>query len=80
MTALFFIILAIELLLRRHDVPSPDSGVPLADTLIRLLCYADDVVVAKVGDEDGVSRVEGRVNDISDESAEDTDMEVKLLY
>ena len=50
-TSPLFFILALELLLTRHDTPTPGSGVSLADTLIRLLGYADDVVVAEPGDD-----------------------------
>ena len=73
-----FFILALELLLRRHDAPSTGSGVPLADTLIRLLGYADDVAVAEEGDEEGIARIETRVNKIADGSKEDADMDVNI--
>ena len=45
---------------------------------IRLLGYADDVVAAETGDDEGVHRVEGRVNEIADGSDKDADMKVNI--
>ena len=49
-TSPLYFIMDLELILRRHDPASPGQGVPLADTLIRLLGYADDVAAAELGD------------------------------
>ena len=54
------------------------QGVPLAEILIRLLCYADDVAIAEYGDSNGIQRIEDRVNCISRGSKEDADMQVNI--
>ena len=77
-TSPLFFILALELILRRHDAPSPDSGVSLTETIIRLLGYADDALVAEEGDADGLQRMEVRVNKISVVSEADADMKVSI--
>lgn len=77
-TSPLFFILALELLLRRHDAPTTGSGVSLADTLIRQLGYADDAAVTEEGDDEGVTRVEGRVNKIAKGSSADADMDVNI--
>ena len=41
------------------------QGVPLAEILIHLLGYADDVTIAEYGDSNGIQRIEDRVNCIS---------------
>ena len=75
--SLLFFILTLELILGRHDPNPAGQGVPLADnTLIRLLGYEDDLAVTKVGEEDGVCRIEKSVNDIAKGSSDDTDMQV----
>ena len=71
-----FFILALEAILRRHDPIKTGQGVPLAEIFIRLLGYADDVAVTEEGDDEGVARVEDRVNCIADGSEEDADMKV----
>ena len=38
-----FFILALELILRRYDAAGPEKGVTLAETMIHVLGYADDV-------------------------------------
>lgn len=55
-----FFILALESILRKHDPLVPGQGVPLADILIRLLGYADDVAIAEYGGSDGIQRLESR--------------------
>ena len=71
-----FFIMSLELILRTHDAATQDKGVPLADTLIHLLGYADDVVVMEPGDEWGLMQLESRVNNIEDGSKADTDMDI----
>ena len=77
-TSLLFFILALEAILRRHDPVSPGSGLSLADTLVRLLGYADDVAAVEEGDEEGIRRLEGRINGFSKGSAEDADMDINV--
>ena len=77
MSPLFFI-LALEFILRSHDPAVHGQGVPLADALIRLLGYADDVAVPEEGDDEGIVRVEKRVNSIADGSDKDADMKVNV--
>ena len=73
-TSPLFFILALELILRRHDKVSPDKGIPLAETMVHALGYADDVVVLEPGTDEGIQRLEDRVNAISHGSKEDADM------
>ena len=54
------------------------QGVPLVDTMVRLLGYADDVSVTEEGDYDGVSRLEMRVNCTSKGSSDDADMKMNV--
>ena len=77
--SLLFFILALELILGRHDPKPAGQGVPLVDTLIRLLGYEDDLAVTEVGEEDGVCRIEKRVNDIVKGSSDDADMQVNTV-
>ena len=64
-TSPLFFILALELILRRYDAADPGKGVSLADTMIHVLDYADDVVVLETGTDEGIRRLENRVNTIS---------------
>ena len=73
-TSPLFFIMALELILRRHDAANPDTGVPMADILIHQLGYADDLAAMDVGTPEGVLRLTDRVGSISQGSREDADM------
>ena len=66
----------LEIILRIHDVAAQRKGVPLVGTLIHLLGYADDVVTMELGDEQGLSQLENRVNIIEEGSKTDVDMDI----
>ena len=59
--------MTLELILRKHDVVAQNKGVSLADTMIHLLSHADDVVIIDHGDDEGLSQLEDRVNNIEKE-------------
>ena len=69
-----FFILALELILRRHDAENPNTGIPMADILIRHLGYADDVAAVDVGSNEGIQRLSNRVISIAQGSKKDADM------
>ena len=56
----------------------PGQGVPLVEILICLFGYADDVSIAEYGDDNGILRIEDRVNYISRGSSDDADMNVNI--
>ena len=58
---LYFIFLALEAILRRHD-NKPGKGVKLADQIIHTLGYADDAALVDEGDDEGVERASQRVH------------------
>ena len=68
--------MALELVLRRHEPTTPNKGVTLANTLIQVLGCADDLVTLEEGSEEGADKLEVRVNDISEGSHEDVDMDI----
>ena len=72
-TSPLFFILALELILHRHDAVSPEKGITIADTLIHILGYADDVAVLDKGTVEGCQRLSSRVTDISQGSKKDAD-------
>ena len=57
-TSPLFFIIALELLLRRHDAEK-GKGVPLDATLIHTLGYADDIALIESGDYVGLERWNG---------------------
>ena len=77
-TSPLYFIMALELILRRHDPVKTGQGASLADILIRLLGYADDVAVLEMGDEVGIQRIESRVTEITEGSEKDADMQVNI--
>ena len=76
-TSPFYFILALDLILRRHDKVR-GSGVTLLQTIVNSLSYADDVVLAEYGDAAGIRRATKRLTSIAKGSRLDADMEVKL--
>ena len=76
-TSPLLFILALELLLRRHD-DEVEKGVPLAATLIHTLGYADDLALLELGNAIGLERLSRRLTKISVGSREDADMEISL--
>ena len=75
-TSPLFFILALELILRRHDAAHPDTGVPIADILIHQLGYADDLAAVDVGTDAGIQRLTARVGSIAQGSKKDADMDL----
>ena len=73
-TSPLFFIMALELILRRHDAANPNTGIPIADILIHQLGYADDLAAADVGSPSGIQRLTDRVGSISQGSRKDADM------
>ena len=72
-----YFILALELILRRHD-DFADKGVPLADAIIHTLAYADDAALAEEGNTQGIQRLTDRVTAISRGSNRDADMFINI--
>ena len=75
-TSPIYFILALELILRRHD--KQPEGVSLMDTIISTLGYADDLGLLNYGDEQGIQKATERITAISIGSREDADMKVSL--
>ena len=73
-TSPLFFILALELILRRHDAVDPDADIPIAEILIHHLGYADDVAAVDSGSTAGIKRLSNRVDSISRGSKDDADM------
>ena len=76
-TSPLYFIMALELILRRHDT-TPDKGVPLAETVIHTLGYADDLALVDDGDAEGIANSTTRVSSISKGSEEDADMTLSI--
>ena len=76
-TSPLYFILALELILRRHD-NFPDKGVPLAGVIIHTLGYADDAALLDFGDEEGIKRASLRVTSIAVGSTKDADMDISI--
>ena len=76
-TSPLYFILALELILRRHDQMAA-KGVPLADTVIHTLGYADDAALLDRGDTVGIARATARVTSIAAGSRADADMSISL--
>ena len=78
-TSPLFFIIALELLLRRHDVEK-EKGVPLGATLIHTLDYADDIALIEPGDYVlvGLERVSRRLSALSKGSRVDADMDISM--
>ena len=76
-TSPLFFILALELLLRRHDAES-DKGVTLVVTLNHTLGYVDDIALLEPGDTAGLERLSRRVSAIAKGSRDDADMLILL--
>lgn len=72
-----FFILVLQLLLRRHDAEK-DKWVPLIESLIHTLGYADDIDLIEYGDPTGLQRLSHRLSMISKGSEDDTDMRISL--
>ena len=77
-TSPLYLLMALELILRRLDPVEVGQSVSLADILIRLLGYADDVAVVESGDDEGIRKFENRVTKISKGSKKDVDMQVNI--
>ena len=73
-TSPLFFILALDLIMRRHDTAGQDKGISLADTMVHVLGYADDAVVMEDGTAVGIQKIEARVNAIDKGSKEEADM------
>ena len=68
--------------LRSHD-DEKDKGVPLTETLIHTLGYADDIVLLEYGDPTGLQRLSRRLSSISKGSRDDADTHIcenRLIY
>ena len=72
-TSPLYFILALELILRRHDKVA-DKGVTLAGVIFHTLGYADDAALLDLGDEAGIKRATKRVTKIAEVSLKDADM------
>ena len=70
-------ILALEHILRQYD-DVRDKGVPLGDTRVHTLGYADDLALTDNGDADGVVKANARATKIAVKSRERADMKVKI--
>ena len=62
-TSPLYFILALELILRRHD-NFPDKGIPLYGSILHTLGYADDAALLDFGNEEGIVRASARVTAI----------------
>ena len=76
-TSPLYFILALELILRRHD-NIPGKGVPLAGTILHTLGYADDAALIDCGDTEGIRRASQRVTNIAKGSLTDADMCISI--
>ena len=76
-TSPLYFILALELIMRRHDAVA-GKGVPLAHTMLHTLGYADDISLIDAGDEDGTDRTTTRLTSIAKGSKRDADMEINI--
>ena len=76
-TSPLYFILALELILRRHD-SFPGKGIPLADVMLHTLGYADDAALLDSGDDEGVERASRRVTSIAKGSTQDADMVISI--
>ena len=76
-TSPLFFIIALELLLRRHDAEK-NKGVPLGATLIHTLGYSDDIVLIESGDFIGLERLSHRLSSLSKGSRDDADIDISL--
>ena len=74
-TSPLYFILALEHILRLHDVRR-DKGVMLGQTIIHTLGYADDAALLDVGDEAGIARATDRITTIAAGSRASADMEI----
>ena len=75
-TSPLFFILTLELILRRYDPADGTKGIQVADFMVHLLGYADDVGVLDVGSEEGIRRLSNRVTQIAQGSKKDADMDM----
>ena len=62
-TSPLYFILALELILRRHD-KFAGKGVPLGAVMVHTLGYPDDAALADLGDEEGIELASKRVTSI----------------
>ena len=76
-TSPLYFILALELILRRHDAIA-GKGASLGSTTLHSLGYADDVALIDQGDQVGIQRATARVTGIANGSRDDTDMEISV--
>ena len=76
-TSPLFFILALQLILLRHDKRN-DKGVPFGDTFVHTLAYVNDAALAEFGDDEGVTKLTERLSAIVKGSRDDADMEVKI--
>ena len=77
-TSPLYFILALDLILKRHD-SSPDKGVPLGATILHTLGYADDAALIDYGDEKGIATASARVTAINEGSKKDADMIISIV-
>ena len=76
-TSPLYFILTLDLILRNHDSRT-DKGVPLGQTIIHTLGYADDVTLIDGGDSQSVVRASERVSTIDVGSEVDADMYINI--
>ena len=77
-TSPLYFILALELILRRHDSVA-GKGVTLTNTVLHSLVYADDVALIDQGDSEGIQRATTRVSIIASGSRDDANMEIRVV-
>ena len=61
-TSPIYFIISLDLILRLHD--QQPGGVPLLDTIISTLGYADDLVLLNRGDDEGIKKATERITAI----------------
>ena len=76
-TSPLYFILAREHILRLHDTRA-DKGVPLWQSIVHTLGYADDAALLDLGDEAGIQRASHRVTTIATGSRKDADMDISV--
>ena len=74
---LYFILLALELIMRKYDARA-DKGVSFVESMLHTLGYADDVALLEEGNNTGVDRLSERVTAISKGSKKDSDMSISI--
>ena len=76
-TSPLYFILALDLILKRHD-NFPNKGVPLGAIILHTLGYADDAALLDFGDEEGIATASARITSIDQGSKKDADMVISV--